>query len=282
MRVLHIWNTAGVAVTLAKYQRKLGVEADVIMRDCFTSFGTDKLLDNAIVIGGSAKRYALACLKNAWKYDLIHAHAFPFSAQYIHKVYRWKPFIYHLHGSWIRGMWNERKKILNRANQIVVATPELLDGAYNGVKYIPNPVDLGHFTRTIPYEKNTALYIHRWERMNPALRQVTEECKSRGLDLTISDRQTQTIPHIEFPRFLQRFEYYVDTKVYEVGQCQTIIPGEFDEGVRWNYSLSMTALQQLGMAGKVLNVDEVVTDFPVGHDPFLVADQWVRIYGAIL
>ena len=284
MKILHIGNVAGVAQTLAKYQRKLGHKVDVIIRDGF-SFKAHEIADN-IVIKGRARRFTLAVLARAWKYDLIHGHMFPFTSKWIHPLYKWKPFVYHLHGTWIRGKWHlpEKQKYMERADKLLVSTPELLDGAPNGADWLPNPVDTGHFIRTAEYVPNTALFILRWKRQQPALEQAVRECMTLGLKLTIMDRKTQSIPYKDFPAYLQKFEFYVDTKTQEEFD-PALYDTDWDipfEQVTMNKSLSLTALQHLAMGGKVVNDHEVLTKFPMMHAPQSVARQSIRIYEELL
>lgn len=286
MKILHLGNVAGVPQTLAKYQRMLGHKSDVIMRSTFTVFGADEVADKPIVVSGRARKYALSILARAWKYDIIHAHIFPFSSKFIHPFYLWKSFVYHLHGTWIRGKWNlpEKSKYMDRGDFLAVSTPELLEGSPNGTEWIPNPVDTTHFIRTEEYIPNTALFILRWERQIPALEQAVRECDMFGLDLTILDRNTQSVPYPDFPAFLQKFEYYIDTKTYEtfdpsLKDTKWDIP--YSE-VKMNPSLSLTALQQLAMGGKIVNDKNVLTKFPMVHEPNSVAERWIDIYEGLL
>jgi len=228
----------------------------------------------------------LSILARAWKYDVIHAHIFPFSSKFIHPFYLWKSFVYHLHGTWIRGKWHlpEKKKYMDRADYLAVSTPELLDGSPNGTEWIPNPVDLSHFIRTEEYIPNTALFILRWKRHIPALEQAVKECDKHGLKLKILDRQNDSIPYPEFPAFLQKFEYYMDTKVLEL-EDPSFKDMEWDvpyPKILMNPSLSLTALQQLAMGGKVINDWNILTKFPAVHEPNSVAKEWIEIYERLL
>ena len=49
-----------------------------------------------------------------------------------------------------------------------------------------------------------------------------------------------------------------------------------------NDALSLTALQQLAMGGKVSNNWSVLTKFPEEHRPEVVAEEWINIYRKVL
>ncbi len=284
MKVLHIFNTANIAVTIAKYQRMLDIQSDVVMRKTFTAFGGHEIIPNPYVIPGGAKRFLFACLRLIPKYDIIHSHAPRFTRNYLQKLIRWKPYVFHYHGSNIRGKWAEKRNEWKKADFLVVSTPELLNGAPKTAYYVPNPVDKNHFHRTEPYTSDTALFILRWKRQLPAFEQAKRECKEYNLDLTIIDRKKSHIPYANFPEYLQKFEYYIDTKTYEafdpiLSNTNWDIP--YSE-VKMNNSLSVTALQQLAIGGKVLNNGAVLTKFPSDHDPLTVAKKWIDIYEQLL
>lgn len=286
IKILHLGNVAGVPQTLAKYQKSLGHKSDVIMRSNFTVFGADAIADKPIVISGRARKYALSILSRAWKYDIIHAHLFPFSSRFIHPFYFWKSFVYHLHGTWIRGKWDlpEKRKYMKKADYLAVSTPELIEGSPDHTVYHANPVDTGHFIRTKLYKPNTALFILRWRRQLPAMLQAKRECREHGLELTTLNRKKQSIPYVDFPAYLQKFEYYIDTKTYEAFDPSLVdthwdIP--FSE-VEMNPALSLTALQQLAMGGKVINDGKLLSKFPMAHDPNIVAKDWIETYKEML
>lgn len=284
LKILHIWNTAGVPQTLAKFQRKLGHKADVITRTI--SDVTRNLADPDIVksVIGGPKKYTLTILMRAWKYDIIHSHAPRFYNKYIRRFHPRKIWVAHFHGTDIRGRWKENASHHRGCDFLAVSTPELLIGCESNVQWIPNPVDTDHFNRTQPYKPKTALFVFRWERQRPALEQAIKECKQFGVELTIRDRATEFIPHKDFPAYLQQFEYYMDTKTYEtfdpvLKDTKWDIP---NSEVKMNDSLSLTALQQLGMGGKVINNYQVTKTFPDEYEPDLVAENWIDIYRRLL
>lgn len=278
LKILHIWNTASVPVTLAKYQRKLGHQADVIMREIYTSFRGDELLEGAMVINGSARKFALACLKTARKYDIIHAHAFPFTDKYIRRILRWKKYVYHMHGSRIRNQWSVKKKKWEKANAIIVSTPELLEGAPPHARYIPNPIDTELFTRRNPFKPKTALYILTKEAMRSVIPFIQDTCKEMDLALTIMEREKVSINLKSFPQFLESFEYFFDLKLIDyVTPDRKVVTIE-----KLNDAWSLTGLQALALGLKVFHDGKIHSGFPKESDAWDITHRVLEVYKEVL
>jgi len=275
LKILHVWNLAGVPQVLAKYQRRLGHKSDVITR--VYNATTRNISDPNIVtcMDTSAKRYVIGILLKEWKYDIIHVHAPRFYRQYIHKFYPRKKWIAHFHGSDIRGKWNENQSHFANNCYLAVSTIDLLKGCPTNTHWIPNPIDLELFKRTTPFRDNTALFNLRYDAQKPALEQVREECITLGLKLTVVERKKHFVPQHLFKAFLQQFEYYMDTTLDESSE-ETIANKKIIEG------LSLTALQQLAMGGSVVNDFTVIKKFPEVHSAEVIAEQWLKIYKSIL
>ncbi len=155
MRVLNIWDTAGVASTLAKYIHKLyNVETKVITRANANPFNIPVYGD---MHNGSAKRFVLKSILLARKYDIIHIHDLDIVIPIL-KLYR-KPIIIHYHRTSIRGKWKERVKFWSKADAIIVSTKDLLEGAPNDTIYLPNPVDTELFSYKGSRVNGTAFHI---------------------------------------------------------------------------------------------------------------------------
>jgi glycosyltransferase involved in cell wall biosynthesis len=170
MKVLHIWNTAGVASILAKYQAELlGWNTWVLMRlpydpFCMTLYGElDTDTRNSFMVR------ALWILKSVLRsrcYDLIHVHALDKILPILRVLYPQKPIIMHYHGTDIRGKWSERKKYWRNANLILVSTLDLLTTLpreylqYRRIVYLPNPVDTRLFKSSGQKIPGTALFVY--------------------------------------------------------------------------------------------------------------------------
>lgn len=138
MRILHIWDQAGVASILAKYQRKLGHEAEVIKREGFDDYKINRFY-NSTIYQGSARGFYFYALKRSRNFDVVHVHSqvkvIPFLS---------KPCVLHFHGSDLRqaGFFGMVENWIAQeiADKILVSTPDLLSRLPK-VEWLPNPVD---------------------------------------------------------------------------------------------------------------------------------------------
>ena len=85
MKILHVWDAAGVSGCLAKYQRKLCHDGCVVVRDGYDVYGLQNYYGVAIV-GPKRRRglfwrsinvfwfycYIAWC---AWRFDVVHIHS---------------------------------------------------------------------------------------------------------------------------------------------------------------------------------------------------------------
>lgn len=254
--VLHIWNTAGVASVIAKFQKKiLGWNTWVIMRGKYDKYG---LTTYGEIINTDKIRFILKALVLARKYDIIHVHDLDRLIPVLKTIYN-KKIILHYHGSRIRGRWSERKKYWGKADLVLVSTPDLLENAPNDIIYLPNPVDTQLFKPMLRFRKrNTALYIYRHQ-LNEDIEWPKKIAEKMGWDLTIIDREKNPIPYREMPQILNRYEYFIDRKH---------IP-----------SLSKTALEALACGVKVVRWDEkIVSELPIEHSPKYVVFKLKELY----
>jgi len=258
MKVLHIWNTAGVASTIAKYQAKLlGWDTWVMTRKVFDRYG---LTTYGEALDCGAKIFSLKALIRARGYDVVHVHSLDKLVPWLKAIYPNKPVILHYHGSEIRGKWKERACYWRRADLVLVSTPDLLEGAPRGVTYLPNPVDLELF-KPLPglREEGTALYIIKHQE-GEDLSWVRKVASKLKLKLTVRDRISDPIDYVDLPTYLNKFEYYIDRNYVR--------------------SLSKTALEALACGLKVVRWDEkVVEGLPDAHRPANVIKALAELYG---
>jgi len=158
VKVLHIWNPAGVASILAKYQSKiLNWKTWVITRKYYDRY-------NVTIYGEAIKcrafTFKIKALIKALSFNIIHIHAFDEFIPLLKRLYPSKKIVLHYHGSDIRGKWKERERFWKKADSILVSTPDLLEDAPQHVIYLPNPVDTELF-KPMPKlrELRTALYF---------------------------------------------------------------------------------------------------------------------------
>lgn len=146
MKVLHVWDQAGVAAILAKYQKQLGHEAEVIKREGFDKYGIDKFYGTTIYQGSSIGFYCYA-LKRSKEFDLVHIHSQVKVVPFLRK-----PTVLHFHGSDLRetGKWGKLLSYFARkfVDKILVSTPDLLSVLPNA-EWLHTPVDTDHFNSSV-------------------------------------------------------------------------------------------------------------------------------------
>jgi len=257
LRVLHVWNTAGVASVIAKYQRKLlGWDTWVLMRREWDKFG---LTTYGEVLDVSAKRFILKVLLMARKYDVIHVHFLDRIVPLLKLLYPWKTIILHYHGE-IRGRWSERRKYWRWADILLVSTPDLLEGAPDHAIYLPNPVDTELF-KPMPKLRRpgTGLFIVKWGRMHAwsYLKDIVYKyCRELSIECEVLFADKNPVKHTEMPYLLNKYEYFID------------IPHGSQEHGRLLQVLSKTGLEALACGLKVVRWDgRVVERLPPEHRP---------------
>lgn len=274
MKILHIWNTAGVPQTIAKIQREIGLEADLIVRDGYDAFNFLDLIDPSIkltIVKGPAKLFKMKVLLLAWKYDILHIHAVDEIVPLIRKIYPRKKIVLTYHGRDIRDRWDEKKNRYSKADIITVATPDLMNGAPKNVLFVGNTVDMFHWIRKNGYFPKSAIYVNseKGDYMATSLIKARKVAKNIGIDFLHVLRREDFIPYAYFPRFLELFEFFIDIKNKE----------GTDEIVQ---ARGMTALQALSLGLKVIDNNNVITfQLPPEHSPITIRETWSKIYGEL-
>lgn len=295
MKVLHVWDQAGVGSIMAMYQRKQGLIVEVAKIDFHDGAGFDECYGNYDTFNvKKAKIYRLAksslpnikCLKKflykvwvllptfrfylhvsrkATHFDLIHVHSvwpvllfLPFG----------KPVLLEFHGDdvrskptfhcWLNRVFTKLFVLIYSFNHtVLVSTPDLLREVPKA-RWLPNPVDVGLFAKSkFNPVIGTAFYVHNWYEDGSHANKIVDLL---GLKLSWLDRATQAwIPHFAFPEYLGKFEYFIDRQVI--------------------HSLSKTALEALSLGLKVVRWDGlVISSLPKCHLPKNVANEAIKIY----
>ena len=305
MKVLHINDQAGVSCILAKYQRMNAIESKVLSSNKIDKFGILKFYKDYVDIVEPA-HFADKCISEAKNADIIHIHSNEVLVFTIRKAFgNSKKIILHYHGTDIRGLKNKnnpeisviqnmknRKKLFvtkiknrlwlvkrgyfkpfsiesqNLVNEILVATPDLLP-LLPYAKYLPNPVDLDHFSkRNVNHStsNNNALTIHT---ETGDIEKTLDYCKTNNINLKINvyDRTKTPLLYAEIPNFLKKYDVYVDIRIVN------------DKLIE---SLSKTALESLACGLKVLTYKlEYIDKLPEEHHPLNVVNQLQNIYNNI-
>ncbi len=262
MKVLHVGNIAGVASLLVEGLSRRGVEADLIVTKPHP-YG----FPHETVVNLPARRFLLYLLKLSPKYDVIHLHDLLYMKQFNIDVLLLsalrlfgKKVICHFHGSLLRESHNKLRvmMIFKTLNHILVSTPDLIRYCENAV-WLPNPVDIEVF-KPMGSRREGVLYFRHW--YEPEKEDyVRKMCEDMGLKLTIITPEYPPIPYREMPKFLNKFEVFID---------------------RFNIpSLSKTALEALACGCKVISWKgpienpEKITRI---HDLHVVTEKLLKSY----
>jgi len=261
IRILHIWNTAGVASIIGKYMDRLfATESLVVHRKALdpydlTTYG--KLWDCG------PKEFTLRTFVKAKGYDIVHVHYFYRIIPYMRILYPSKPIIMHFHGDDIRGKWEARRRYWKKADLVLYSTPDLRehDTPKNAV-HVPNPVDteIFHPLGMRPGPKQAFHISYNADLL------AKELAGAHGLELTIHDRKKQgPIPYSQMPRILSQYEYYVEIKRDGSGNLCT--------------TPSKTALEALACGVKVITWDgRVLENLPESNRPEKCAESVFALY----
>jgi hypothetical protein len=261
VRVLHIWNTAGVASVIAKYtDREFGTMSRVITRlqadrVGLTTFG--QAYDE-----GPTLFFARGLLA-ARKADVVHVHSLDRIVPWLRRLYAHKPLVVHYHGTDIRGRWGEKSSRWSRADFVAYSTPNLAEGAPASARWMPNPVDTEAFyPRGVQRRPNSALsFRYGMDEEAEAL------ARERSLTLTWAERWT--VRHEDMPSLLSSFECYIDLRRP---------PGHATAN-----SVGKAALEALACGCRVIDWSgRTLEKLPVENLPASVARAWNGVYQDLL
>lgn len=256
LRILHVWNTAGVASVIAKFSdREFGTRSTVMTRKSadragLTTYGT-------LYPDGPA-RFFLRALWMAHSADVVHVHSLDRIVPWIKRLHS-RPVVMHYHGTDIEGRWTEKKSRWGKADFIAVSTPNLLEGAPPRAVYVPNPVDTDLFRPAGAKGNPKAAVSFRYGMDS----EVKDAAKRLGLDLTLLERWS--VEHTKMPEMLSKYSYYIDMRRP---------PGR--EVAR---SVGKAALEALACGLKVVDWQgRVMAGLPEQNDPRRVASRWSDTY----
>lgn len=275
MRILHIWDQAGVVCVFAKYQRAQGHDSKVILLSNRDKFGIYKFYEDYVQTVKS-KEFIDICIQEANFADIIHIHSlYNLVPKLRAKFGKSKIIILHYHGTDLRapkppknkilytaGLNNLATSLLDRAflvlfrsarqkraiqkkahrlaDAVLVSARDLLSYAEDGI-FVPLPVDTDHFKPDTleKTNKKEALTID-----NPRIdmQMALNHCKKHNIRLNIEvyDRTKYPILYEDMPLFLKKYNAYVDIR---------FIDGKIID------QLSTTAVQSLACGLTVLDFE---------------------------
>lgn len=261
MRILHIWNQAGVSSIISKWQ---GDNSHVIIQAKHDTFNQGEFYDNEIIQGGRI-HFVLAALKKCSSFDIIHLHDAWFMIPLIKMKHPKKKIIMHYHGSMIRrGMKESRRLIWEKmVDQILLSTPDLLSYNYNSKPiYIPNPVDTDHFHITNRKNNGNCLFFPK---LGQSKYETIRLLMEYGIDVNLV---TPTkVDYKNLPELMKSFEFVCDVSIVN---CK-LIPAN-----------SMMGLQGMSMGIKTIQPDFTIKDtLPVNHTPEFTVKLLSEIYDGL-
>lgn len=247
MRILHVWDQAGVACILAKYQRREGHFVTVIKRKGYDPFGIYAFYGEA-ELDITRDEFYEAVLQKARHYDIIHIHSIGRLVKRLKKEYPEKKIILHYHGSDLRDRLQGDGS--EPADIVLLSTPDLRQHCQHGI-YLPNPVDVEHFANGQPL-KGDAFTIRT---------HLTEDVP---VDAEIIDRQKNPVKYCDMPAFLRNYSTFIDMRKINGSLLQ---------------NLSKTALEALACGLTVTDYSGAsLKGLPDRHHPANVVKQLEGIY----
>lgn len=229
----------------------------------------------------------MKCFFYARDFDIIHVHSGIDWLPYFGCGYRKKKLVIHLHGTKIRGRWDEYPN-LYYADQIIVSTPDLLEGAPEGTVYLPNPVD----EELCEIVRGSMLHVPKIQKAFHVDRYASDVAmkyaEQLGVELEIFDRDETPLPHAEFLERIAGHRYFINVERskylgavakhrYYV-DVKTDYPGTLYEN-KILEAFSMTGLEALAMGVDVVDWrGSLHLKFPDEHRSFNVAMKLHEIY----
>ena len=108
MRILHVWDQAGVAFVLAKYQRLQGHDSKAIMVREYDKYGLGRFYKE-YVIDVTLKDFFQKSMDEAHSADILHIHSRSDMVLKFRKEFgRSKKIVLHYHGTDIRGIKKQK------------------------------------------------------------------------------------------------------------------------------------------------------------------------------
>jgi hypothetical protein len=213
LNILHVGNTAGVASTLAKYQKKLGHTARIIVKSKHP-FAFDYEIPCKILSG---MKYFLFA-------NVVHYHSSPWISLIAGGRIRYpdyflaramnKSVVWHFHGSELRRQDARSLRFKELDSVAIVSTPDLLKHLPQAI-WIPNPADPELFyPRKIAH---SGTIVGCYDSYNPDVRSVlpiaetlnaVKELQRKGVDIKAKLLSGQR--HHDVPRYFQEIDIWID------------------------------------------------------------------------
>lgn len=258
MKILHIWDLAGVANIIAKFMDRLyGTESHVMSRKAFDEFGSN--IYTSPMNDGAVMFYIKALLK-AREYDIIHVHALDKIIPFL-KIFHNKLVVINYYGSSMRTKWKVRRRQWSRADLVLYSTQDLVtDETPREAMWLPCPIDTDLFYPR-PHNTHGTAVTFEYEANDLA----NKYARNHGLTLTISKR---IVPYLKMADFLSQYEFYIDVKRWR---------GKVTEAI------SKTGLEALACGCNIIRWDgQIVSELSPEHRAENLVRKLYEIYQGIL
>ena len=253
MKILQVWEWAGIASIYSKYLKALGHECLVL-----------KSMDKFGFLGFYEQPYwrgDVICdsLDLAKDYDVIHIHSRVRLSKLMRDKYPNKKIIHHYHGSEARGGGGNVEENERMCDHLFVSTKDLLQYVPSA-EWLPNIVDIDHFAkRTLG---KGMVCISNDARAKQKAQQVVLD---KEVQVTYFDRSVNPISYKYMPEFLKQYDSYLDVKLDAHGEIV--------------YEYSTLALQAVAMGLKVMQADgKILKELPDQNKPEHVISRLLEVY----
>jgi hypothetical protein len=235
IRVVHFRNTAGVATTLAKYQRRIGYNSTVLVAERHP-FGYPGEIVHSTMFGKLVHSLSSVALS-----DVVHFHEAPYIfhpsqvyLEYLHNIdYRAarklkKRIVFHFHGVEIRDPKRRKYSSPFFSETLLVATPDLLQYVPRHATWLPYPIDTELFSPeqrtfnpglTIGYYEPVSSYVRLFAGNRKLIEDATKDIRQPGIRLSAA----QNIPWTKMPKYYKSIDVWVDKiglNFYGVAACE--------------------------------------------------------------
>jgi hypothetical protein len=276
MKVGHIWNICGIGGLLSRYlDREFPekYESIAIDRGFADKYGHNN--EKTLVWNNRAMIWLARCFFYARKLDIIHVHSGIQWLKYYRFLYPKKIIIVHVHGTKVRENWQPWEKDLKNADQIIVSTPDLLKGAPEGTRYLPNPVDEKLILEIKEECKGLDLIKAAFHMECGAILEAKDYADRYGLDLVCFNRfASSPLCHKNFLLYMYQFQYYIDVKRDYPG-------GIIGKNVL--EAASLTGLEAMGLGMKVIDwKGDLVSWREDIHGSTAIAKELNQIYSTVI
>lgn len=264
MKILHIWDYGGDSYLLAKYQKKLGHQVDVVKRKGFDPYKIGEFYGYKELRTLTSREFYARMLLKSRNYDIVHVHGLVKLVPKLRKFYPKKKIVLHYHGYDVRSTpINERPKIEKMANYVLISTPDLKEFSPQAT-YIPNPIDIEHFKHEKPKTSKAFTLVQRnnpYEVIDSFLKQ-----NKIKLEFDVIKTRDKPILYKDMPNFLSQYGLFIDIKCH--ADCTEVVR-----------AMSNLGKQALAQGLTVLNYElKYLKGFPQEHKPENVVKELMKIY----